>query len=264
MTVVAMVSADATLRQKMTRVLRANDFVTVEAVSGLEALRIVFDHRPDAAIVDLGITDMNGTELIRVMRAAADLAILALVTNGQVAKSVQALEAGADDATRLGMPEAELMARLRAALRRSQRRSGTAIGPANEHVVQTGTILIDREAQMVTKRGVHVPLTRTEYRLLDALADRIGQAVPHRALLASVWGDEYADDTHYLRIYVGYLRAKLEDDPTTPRYLISEWSVGYRLAKLPAPYARIPEIDTASEAEAPELSDLTEASPDAE
>jgi two-component system KDP operon response regulator KdpE len=123
-------------------------------------------------------------------------------------------------------------------------------------MVQTGDLVIDREAKLVSKAGEQVSLTRTEYRLLDALAARVGQMAPHRFLLSTVWGDAFVDDTHYLRVYVGYLRQKLEDDPKHPQYLINEWGMGYRLAALPtraeegaaasAPASADPERDTGS------------------
>jgi len=231
MAVVVLVCGDAALRQSVARTLGANDFRVIETAGGLEALRVIFDQRPEAAIIDLRVTDIAGIELIRVVRAASDLAIIALAGGGDAARSVQALEAGADDVAKTSTPPAELMARLRAAMRRSLRVSPSSM---DAHVVHTGALVIDRDTRTVTRHGKYVPLTRTEYRLLDALASTVGQVAPHRFLLSSVWGDAYADDTHYLRVYIGYLRAKLEDDPSSPVYLQSEWGVGYRLALLPA------------------------------
>jgi two-component system, OmpR family, KDP operon response regulator KdpE len=123
-----------------------------------------------------------------------------------------------------------VVARLRATIRRYNRELELQ---ADDAVVRTGALVVDRQSQRVSKCGIAVPLTRTEYRLLDALAVRLAQVAPHRYLLSTVWGEEYVDDTHYLRVYVGYLRAKLEDDPARPRYLVNEWGTGYRLALLP-------------------------------
>lgn len=212
----------------------ADEYRTVTpAADGIEAIRAVFDTRPDAAIVDLGITGIDSFELIKMLRAAADLAILALAPSADADAVVQALEMGADDVARYGTSPEEIVARLRASERRIGRSGRRPGGQAVPSIVQTGQLRIDREARQVLKNGEPISLTRTEYRLLDTLAARVGQVVPHRFLLSTVWGDAYVDDTHYLRMYVAYLRAKLEEDPKRPRYLISEWGVGYMLASLP-------------------------------
>lgn len=236
MTVVVIASSDFRLRSSLGTLLRANDFVVVEASDGLQAFRAVFMSQPDAAIIDLSIQKVDGVELVRILRAASDLAIVALLNGGDQSRGVQALEDGADDVVRHHTSATELIARLNASLRRSRRepRAETEDIP----LVATGDLVIDRTSQRVTRAGKLVPLTRTEYRLIDALASRVGQVAPHRFLLSTVWGDEYVDDTHYLRVYVGYLRAKLEDTPGDPRYILSEWGVGYRLAALPVEVRR--------------------------
>jgi two-component system, OmpR family, KDP operon response regulator KdpE len=143
---------------------------------------------------------------------------------------VRALDQGADDYITRPFSGTEFVVRIRAAVRRALRARKT---PEQNLVVQTGDLVIDREARIVTKCGTVVHLTPTEFRLLEALSIRVGKVAPHRFLLSTVWGDEFINDTHYLRIYVGYLRQKLEDDPARPEYLLNEWGTGYRLAAFP-------------------------------
>jgi two-component system KDP operon response regulator KdpE len=123
----------------------------------------------------------------------------------------------------------EFVARVRAAVRRHQREVEAA---TDGRVLRTGALIIDCDAETVTKHGEPVRLTRTEYRLLAALATHIGRVAPHRYLLSTVWGEEYVGDSHYLRVYMSYLRNKLEDNPAQPRYVLNEWGTGYRLAAL--------------------------------
>jgi len=232
MAVVVIASSDLRLRRELSTVLSAQEFELFEADDGLAAFRLVFDLSPQAVIVDLRVEGIAGLELVRMLRAASDLAILAIAPKSDPTTTVGALEVGADDVALLNTSPAELVARLRAAIRRSargqQRRSD-----ANGSLIETGDLVIDRTARTVTKNGEHIALTRTEYRLLDALASRIGQVAPHRFLLSDVWGDQSVDDTHYLRVYIGYLRQKLEENPRRPRYILSEWGVGYRLVQRP-------------------------------
>lgn len=230
MALIAVVDGNEETRQRTSRSLRSGDLDVLESSDGLEALRNAFAVRPDAAIVDLNASGIDGYELIRVLRAACEIPIIASSENATPDQVVRALDAGADDAVDKDCSVTELVARVRAAIRRHEKRR---IEADDAREVRTGGVLIDRMSQTVTKYGEPVALTRTEYRLLDALASRIGQVAPRRYLLGSVWGEEYVDDTHYLRVYVGYLRSKLEDDPSQPRYIINEWGTGYRLALLP-------------------------------
>lgn len=232
MSLVVVASSDPRLRQEIATLLNGQEFEVVEADDGLAAFRAVFDQYPQAAIIDLRVEGVAGLELVRMLRAASDLAILAIAATSDPMASVSALEVGADDVARPNTPDAELVARLRAAIRRSARMPQRRT-ESNGLLIETGDLVIDRSSRTVTKRGERVMLTRTEYRLLDALASRAGQVAPHRFLLSSVWGDQFVDDTHYLRVYVGYLRQKLEDDPRQPQYIVSEWGVGYRLVQRP-------------------------------
>ena len=225
-----MIDADADLRSALAQQLRDADYAVAEASDGLEGLRLVFEQRPAAAVIDLDVPAMDGAEFTRIVRAVSDMPIIVLGSGTKSERVVRVLDLGADDFVEKPFSVAELVARVRAAIRRAAR-SGD--GDGENTVVQVGDLRIDREARVVTKAGKVVQLTPTEYRLLDALALRAGKVAPHRYLLSTVWGEEYVDDTHYLRIYVGYLRNKLEDDPSNPQYLINEWGTGYRLAAVP-------------------------------
>jgi len=230
MTLVTLVEGNEETRKRLVRILNADGFEVAEARDGLEALRSAFERRPDAALIDLSSDGIDGYELIKILRAACDVPLLAITASPSSGEVVRALEAGADDVLSKDCTATEFLARLRSTVRRYQRRE-TDRSPVRQ--VVTGALVIDREAQTVTKHGVVIPLTRTEYRLVDALCARVGETAPHRYLLSTVWGDQFVDDTHYLRVYIGYLRQKLEDDPSKPLYLTNDWGVGYRLARLP-------------------------------
>ena len=228
MTLVLIASSDPRLRESWLSLLGDDGIATLVATDGLGAFRAVFQSSPDAILVDLAIEEVDGLELVRMLRAASPLAIVTFLGSTDQEQGIAVLDLGADDVIRASTPPSEVLARLKASIRRSQR----AEEPSREapSIVRTGDIVIDRDAQTVTKAGERISLSRTEYRLLDALASRAGQVSPHRFLLTTVWGSEYVNDVHYLRVYFGYLRAKLEDDHSAPRYIRSEWGVGYRLA----------------------------------
>ena len=218
------------VRENIARALRHAEFEVVEVTDGLELLRKVFGAHPDAVIMNLQVARFDGLETIRVLRAATSIPLIVLGRSHSTQMAVRSLDMGADDYIEQPTEPEEIVARVRATVRRYERQSEAL---DDQKVVRTGSLVLDRVSQTGAKNGALVPLTRTEYRLLDALATRVGQVAPHRYLLSTVWGEEYVDDTHYLRVYVGYLRAKLEDDPAQPRYLINEWGTGYRLAALP-------------------------------
>lgn len=231
------IDGDEVSRQRLTRLLAGEGVNVTEASDAERAIRILFDERPEVAVLNLSSLD-GGLGLVRVMRAACSIPIVALTSDGDSNEIVRALDAGADDVMSHGCDAQEFLARIRAAARRREAHSDTP-----SRIVRTGELVIDRNARTVTKSGHRVYLTRTEYGLLDALASRVGRVVPHRELLSAVWGDEFINDTHYLRIYTGYLRQKLERDPSQPQYIVNTWGVGYGLANLPI------ELEEAEEAE---------------
>jgi two-component system KDP operon response regulator KdpE len=191
------------------------------------ALRALISFRPDALLLDL---HDNAQEVFRVLEQVAPVPIFVLGNNRQPDEVVWYLEAGAADYLLRPVSPALLTARLTSVLRRRQ---NNGHGP-----IQAGELEIDLERHQVRRSGTTVPLTPTEFRLLQVLAENAGRACSHRLLLERVWGDDFRHCSHYLRLYMGYLRQKLETDPRNPSLLLTEWGVGYRLsterAKAPA------------------------------
>ena len=181
--------------------------------------------KPDLLVLDLGLPDGDGLELIRDVRGWSAVPIIVLSARIDEADKIAALDAGADDYLTKPFGTGELLARVRANLRRPR----AAVGEEAETVFRFGTVEIDRHARLVRRAGAEVHLTPIEYRLLSALAANAGRVLTHRQLLREVWGPSHAEQSHYLRIYMGHLRQKLEDNPAQPKYLLTETAVGYRL-----------------------------------
>jgi len=211
------------MRRLLGTALGAEGYRVVEAADGRRGLIDAGSHRPDLAIVDLGLPDADGIEVIRRIRAWSPLPIVVLSARAQERSKVEALDAGADDYVTKPFGMAELLARLRVALRHRRRTS------AGERVIRLGSVTIDLERRTVSRDGADVALTPTEFRLVESLAKRLGMVATHRQLLGEVWGPVHEADTHYLRIFMKQLRQKLEEDPVRPRYLVTETCVGYRL-----------------------------------
>jgi len=187
-----------------------------------EALDAASAHPPDLVILDLGLPDRDGTDVIRELRTWSDVPVIVLSVRERQSDKVAALDAGADDYVTKPFGMEELLARMRAARRRA-----SAIEPGNT-VRSFGDLEIDLAKQLVTVGGRPVHLTRTEYRLLEAMATSPGKLLTHRWLLQRVWGPQYGDESNYLRVYVRQLRQKLGDDATSPVYISTEPGVGYR------------------------------------
>ncbi len=202
--------------------LEARQFTVLSAPDGAAGLAAAARHRPDVVILDLGLPDMDGAQVIAGLRAWTTTPIIVLSAREQEDQKVAALDAGADDYVTKPFGMDELLARLRAAVRR-----GT---PAPEQpLVQTADFAVDLAAKQVMRTsGEVVRLTPTEWQLLEALVRRGGTLVTQRQLLAEVWGPAYRTETNYLRVYVAQLRRKLEPDPPRPRYLHTEAGMGYR------------------------------------
>lgn len=180
-------------------------------------------HKPDLAIVDLGLPDFDGVEVVRRIRQWSSMPIIVLSARSSERAKIEALDAGADDYVTKPFGVGELLARVRVALRHSVR------GGQRNGILKLGEASIDLEARNAMRAGLPVHLTPTEYRFLGCLAKHLGMVVTHRQLLAEVWGPTHAADTHYLRIVAKQLRDKLESNPVQPRYLVTETGVGYRL-----------------------------------
>jgi two-component system KDP operon response regulator KdpE len=180
--------------------------------------------RPDIVILDLGLPDGDGIEFIKDVRNWSSVPIIVLSARTGEIDKILALDSGADDYLTKPFGVGELLARVRSALRRIRQPGANQNG-----VIQFGAVRVDMVSRLVTKANEVVHLTPTEYRLLTTLVNNAGCVVTNRQLLQEVWGPSHADNGHYLRIYLGRLRQKLEDDPAQPRYLITETAVGYRL-----------------------------------
>ena len=178
-------------------------------------------HPPDAIVLDLILPDMSGIEVCREIRRSSDVPIIVLSAVGEERTKVDALDVGADDYVTKPFGIEELEARLRAVLRR--------VPQSPEPVVVLGDITIDLEAQLVTRDGEPVSLTRTEFLLLRSMVENRGKLLTHRMLLQKVWGPSYQVESHYLHVYMSRLRQKLEADPAHPRHLVTEPGAGYRL-----------------------------------
>lgn len=189
--------------------------------------------RPDAVVIDLGREVGFPTEAVQRVREATDAPVVVVGCTGTISEMLRCFEAGADDYCRPKCPTEEIDLRLRALLRRIRMSGGATgspgIGPSTPGRVRVGAIEIDPASQTVWKNGVEVPLSPTEYRLLATLAEHPGEVIPSRALIARVWGNQYTGESHYLRLYIRYLRQKLEDDPSHPAYIVNRWGSGYAL-----------------------------------
>jgi two-component system KDP operon response regulator KdpE len=206
--------------------LTAHGYRLVEATSGEQALVEAATRPPDLVLLDLGLPDVDGVEVARRLREWSAVPIIIISARGQEGDKIRALDAGADDYLTKPFGVGELLARMRVALRHASR---IAAG-LGESAFETGDLRVDLAARLVVVRGQEVRLTRTEFNLLATLAKHAGKVVTHRQLLQEVWGPGSTGQSHYLRVYMGQLRHKLEEDAARPRYLLTETGVGYRLA----------------------------------
>ena len=201
--------------------LTAAGYEVETAATAEEALALAAANPPDALILDLVLPDRSGTEVTRDLRTWSSVPIVLLSAVGDEAEKVAALDAGADDYVQKPFGIEELLARLRALLRRA--------GPSTEPILEIGELVIDLEKRAVGMGGRPVSVTPTEFELLRFLAQNEGKLLTHPAILREVWGPAYRTESHYLHVYVSQLRRKLEPDPARPRYLLTEPGAGYRL-----------------------------------
>ncbi len=220
---ILIVEDEPEIRRFLRSALAAEGHKVVESATARRGTIDAATHKPDLVIVDLGLPDYDGIEVIQQIRAWSPMPIIVLSAHVQESSKISAFDAGADDYVTKPFGIGELIARVRVALRRVLR---TASG---QHVLCLGATTIDIEARTATRDGKPVHLTPIEFRIVTCLAKNPGMVVTHRQLLTEVWGPTHASDTHYLRIYLKQLRDKLEDDPVQPRYLITETGIGYRL-----------------------------------
>jgi two-component system, OmpR family, KDP operon response regulator KdpE len=228
---VLVVDDELQIRRFLRTGFELDGFSVSEVETGTEALRAAALRPSDLVILDLGLPDMDGSEVLERLRAWSSVPLIVLSVRGSEAEKVRLLELGADDYVVKPFGMAELLARAHSAMRRQLR---TAHG---EPVIKFGPLSIDFTARAVFVNDQRVALTPKEYRLLQILAQHSGNVVTHQFLLREIWGNEHVDDTHYLRIFVRKLRRKIEADPTQPRILLTELGVGYRLVSADQPPA---------------------------
>jgi two-component system KDP operon response regulator KdpE len=221
--IVVLIEDEPQIRRFLRAVLPAQGIELFEADNGERGIVEVGLRRPDVVILDLGLPDINGVEVVRRVREWSDVPVIILSARSDEADKIAALDAGADDYVTKPFGVGELLARVRASMRR---RARSADGG---QTFVFGPITVDLAARRVERAGEPIHLTPIEYRLLAQLVRHAGKVSTHRQLLKEVWGPSHVADAHYLRIYMAQLRRKLEDDPTQPRYLLTEPGVGYRL-----------------------------------
>ena len=206
--------------------LEGNGYRIVESTTGKDGLTQASTRSPDVVLLDLGLPDMDGLEVTSRLREWSQVPIVVISARGREEEKVAALDGGADDYVTKPFGVQELLARLRVALRHR-----TRTGDAQSPRIEVGDVTIDLEKRRVTRAGEIVHLTPIEYRLLTELARNAGKVLTHSHLLRQVWGPGYAQQSHYVRVYMAQLRNKLEQDPARPRLLLTEAGVGYRMAE---------------------------------
>lgn len=219
---VLVIDDESQIRRLLRVALTAHDYEVWEEATGQGGLNWIAMHKPDLVVLDLGLPDQDGLELIKGLRDWSQVPVVILSAREQEGEKIAALDAGADDYVTKPFSMGELLARIRTALRHASE-------SADDPLLTFESLSIDRAHRMVTVDGVEVKLTPTEYELMKVLAANAGKVLTHRQLLRAVWGPAYEQENHYLRIYVGQLRRKLEPDPSRPRHILTEAGVGYRL-----------------------------------
>ena len=223
--VVVLIEDEAPIRRFLRATLSGQGYRLHEATNGADGLVEVASRQPDVVIVDLGLPDMDGLEVIRRLREWSAVPVIVLSARGQERDKVTALDAGADDYVSKPFSAGELLARIRVALRHA----AGATHEGSEAAFKVGELQVDLLRRHVTVGAAEVRLTPIEYKLLSTLVHHAGKVVTHQQLLREVWGPSHEDQAHYVRVYMAHLRHKLEVEPARPRYLLTEPGVGYRL-----------------------------------
>jgi two-component system KDP operon response regulator KdpE len=222
---VLIVEDEPHMRRFLQATLRAHQYQVVEAGTAREGVAQAAGRNPEVILLDLGLPDADGKDVVRKLRGTSATPIIVISARGQEHERVALLDLGADDYLTKPFSVAELLARIRVALRHAARPDGA---PAAA-VFESGELRVDPVRRQAFRNGAEVHLTPTEYKLLSTLVRHAGRVITHRQLLQEVWGANYVEQNHYLRVYMAQLRHKLERDPTRPRLLITEPGVGYRL-----------------------------------
>lgn len=229
---VAVIEDESPIRKFLRASLVGEGFRVLEAGTAQDGLRIITQESPQIVILDLGLPDRDGKELIREVRGWSSVPIIILSARDQEREKIAALDAGADDYLTKPFSIGELLARLRVALRH-RARVGDAEGGAAASTYEYDSVKVDLASRRVFREGVEVRLTKLEFDLLATMVRHVGKVLTHRLLLKEVWGPHSITETHYLRVFVANLRKKLERDSARPRIILTEPGVGYRLADPP-------------------------------
>jgi two-component system KDP operon response regulator KdpE len=223
---ILVVDDDPQIRRVLRATLVGHQYEVVEARSGEEAIDKVSQEMPSLVLLDMNLPGMNGLETCRTLRGGSEIPVIIVSVRNSEKDKVAALDAGADDYITKPFGIQELLARIRAAMRRSP-----SIAEAGPHVVTAEDLDIDFDARRIRVRGADVRLTPKEFELLRYLVGHAGRPVPHRELLQAVWGPDYGDEPEYLRVFINQLRKKIEPDPSKPRHILTEPWVGYRFER---------------------------------
>jgi two-component system KDP operon response regulator KdpE len=220
---ILVVDDEPQIRRFLRTSLVAHGYGVLEAANGADAMKLASTERPDLMVLDLGLPDTDGLEVLRGLREWSHMPIFILSVRQAEAEKVKALEAGADDYVTKPFGTAEFVARVKSALRRRMQ------VPAGEPVFVVGGLQFDLARRVVTLDGSEIHLSPKQYRLLQMLVQNAGKVVTHEQLLREIWGADHTEDVQYLRVFVRKIRNKIEADPARPRYLLTELGVGYRL-----------------------------------
>jgi two-component system KDP operon response regulator KdpE len=218
---ILIVDDEAQIRRLLTITLEASGYRVLAATNGQEGLVLAAQHKPALIILDIGLPDISGQEILRRLREWSEAPVIILSVQNDEKGKVAALDAGADDYVTKPFNTDELLARLRVALRRST-------GKDDESAFQSKNLVVDFSSRRVTVSGKEIKLSKTEYDLLRLLTRHAGKVLTHGQILREVWGPNHENDTHYLRVYVAHLREKIEADPQNPELILTDLGVGYR------------------------------------
>lgn len=220
---ILVIEDDPQIRKFLSITLTSHDYAVIPAQTGGEGIRLATSVKPDAVLLDLGLPDMDGTDVIRSLREWSNIPVMVLSVRNQEEEKVKAFDLGANDYVTKPFGTAELLARLRAALRNA------IVAQAEETEIVVGDLHIDLMKRVVSLRGERIKLSPKEFNLLKVLAMNAGKLLTHTYLMQQVWGEAYSNDNQYLRIYIAQLRQKLEKDPLRDQFIINEPGIGYRL-----------------------------------
>jgi two-component system, OmpR family, KDP operon response regulator KdpE len=222
---VLVIDDEVQIRRLLATALESNGYRVIQAGDGSEGLTLAARHQPEMIILDLGLPDMEGIAFLKQVREWTQVPVVVLSVQNGATDKITALDSGADDYVTKPFNTGELLARLRAALRHADRPK------AGYPIFQSGDLIVDLTARRITRRGEPVKLTVTEFSLLRLFIQHAGKVLTHRQILREVWGPNYEAHNQYLRVYITYLRNKLEENPRKPRLLLTESGVGYRLSE---------------------------------